>query len=173
MNFKFRIEKGISFLLVFTASIVFISILTNIAMKQQTQTINWEAIIVVAFAIIALTGSPIILTANYFIEDINKIIRIEDNTIHVDKGMAKKTFKKQDIKYFYRVKVDDYSLSAKNSLRRNYEYFIIILKDKEFIYLTNLICKPNEFITAVGLTPEEINVWFPYIDRNIGKANLS
>ena len=173
MTFKFRIGIGTYFLLTFIASIIFIGILTNTIMKDPKQTINFEAIIFGAFAIIAITGSPIILTANYFIEDLNKTIRIENDTIYIDKGSENKTFKKQDIKHFYHVNVDKYSLSGRNSLRRSYEYFIIVLKDNEFIYLTNLICKPTEFINSIGLTPKEINVWFPYIDRNIGKANLT
>ena len=173
MTFELRKNIALYFLSLFLASLFLIVVIVALIIRQhEGREMGWDAIAAMTIFCLAFSA-PLILTTDYFIEDFSKKIVMEDESITVEKNKRKTVFTKSDIKHFYLIKVKRYSYSNISDLASYFKYFIIVTRTGEFIYATNLICNSEEFIEAIGLPVEEINTWFPYIDKAVGKGDLS
>jgi len=167
---KLRIHIVLIFIASLLVSVGFLLYWINIAISSPEDLMDFEVIICSLF-FLAFLGPPIILTTTYFFEDYNKTIILKDDKIVVIKNNQSIVIARKDVIDSYYVKVDEYSRSRYQFSQ--YEYILIVLKEKKRIYITNLLCKPNMIIDYFNLKPEEINTNVPFIDRKLGDLNLT
>jgi len=167
---KLRIHIILIFVASLLISVGFLSYWINLAISNPEDLTNSGYIIMSLFFLVIL-GPPIVLTITYFYEDLNKIITLKDKEIIVVKNNQSIVIKRKDIIDSYYVKVDKYNMTRYKFPQ--YEYILIILKEKKRIYITNLLCKPNLIIDYINLKPEMIYTNVPFIDRQLGDLNLT
>ena len=115
----------------------------NLAITKPENLTDFRYIIPSIF-FLAFFGPPIILTISYFIEDFNKRVILLEDKIIVKKNNQEIIINRKDIIDFFHVKVDKYNISRYKF--SDFEYISIILKENQRIYITNLLCKPNEIV---------------------------
>jgi hypothetical protein len=129
------------------------------------------------FSFLALCAVVIIVSIIYFgisisflSEDIGKMVEIdkEKNSIIITKDGKEKQFQINDIIKCYYVKSSE-SISFR-SIFFYHKYLILILKDYDKIFITNLIANSELIIAELGLKVDIIETYLPYVDKGIGSA---
>jgi len=167
---KLRIHIVLIFLALLLIAVGFFAFWLNIAITEPENLTDFRYIIPSIF-FLAFFGPPIILTISYFFEDFNKRVILLEDKITVKKNNQEIVINRKDIIDFFHVKVDKYNISRYKF--SDFEYISIILKENQRIYITNLLCKPNEIINFFKFKPEIIYTNIPFIDRGLGGINLT
>jgi len=153
-------------------SIFYIGLLIHLIIAEPER-LTSSGFIFISIIFIIFLGPPTILTITYFIEDFNKTLEfnLSSGEIIINKNKNCWIINKDSILDFYIVKVDKYTFVRYQFPQ--YQYVLIILKDGDRIFITNLLSKPQRLIDFLKIIPHEINVLVPFIDRRIGEINLT
>ena len=130
-----------------------------------------DIFIIILVSIVQIYFSiPLILTITYLIEDFKKTIVLNSQT-----GVLSVENKQDEIKIYKKDIIDFYYVKG-NLVRHftiDFDYIVIILKERQRIFITRLICNPQDIIDFIGIEPKEISQILPYLDRKIGSAYLT
>jgi hypothetical protein len=116
---------------------------------------------------------PFFLSITYIIEDLNKTVQFDykNQILVVKKKNEIINIKKNDIIAAYQVIADDFI-----GVRLNfpwYKYVLIIKKGRKIIFITNLLCNPEEVFSFFKIKYKTINWFIPFISRSIGSEFLT
>jgi len=116
---------------------------------------------------------PFFLSITYIIEDLNKTVQFDykNQILIVKKKNEIINIKKNEIIAAYQVIADDFIGSRLNFPW--YKYVLIIKKGRKRVFITNLICKPEEVLSFFKINYKTINRYVPVISRSIGSEFLT
>jgi len=130
---------------------------------------------ILIFIIILLLFSliPFFLSLTYIIEDLCKTVQFDfkNQVLVVKKKNEIINIKKSDIIAAYKIVADEFI-----GVRLNfpwYKYVLIIKKGGKRVYITNLICDPEEIFSVFKIKYKTINWFIPVISRGIGTEFLT
>lgn len=163
-------------ILIFTATFLFgaLAFLTLLFFGLRDPSWKEPEFILFAFLVASLPGlPPILLTFNYIAEDYNKTLILDSQTgnILIRKRNNEISVNKRDIIRVYYVRGYKRYPSQYNFI--GYEYVILLLKEKQRLYITSLICDPKTIIDFTGLESINISKLIPFIGKKIGSDQLT
>ena len=159
--------------LVFYAAIALLFLVTVIMVTWHDIIVGHLAANVIVFLVLIIISLPMILmSVGYLYEDLSKKVFIdrEKKRIIIKKGNKEIIITKSDIVESFHVKG-----SGVHRYRHleEYEYVLLVLKERVRIYITNLLIDSQDIISLFSLNCREIKSAIPFIDRGMGAGVLT
>jgi|WetSurMetagenome_2_1015567.scaffolds.fasta_scaffold166558_2 hypothetical protein len=153
-------------------SVFFFVLFFRAALSNEKDLTKW---IIIAFYVLMFiwVSIPTYLSITYILEDWNKTIKFdeENQILTIIKRKKVTTINRNEIIAAYEVKVDRYKTSSFSYSW--YKYALIMRKERERIFITNLICNPEEVLSFFKIQYKSIFWNIPVISRNIGSEFLT
>jgi len=168
---KPRITQLLIFLLFFFVGFIFLTFLISQILKVES---NQDPLLVIMAGVgcLLIFGPFIVLSASYLYVDLTKKIFLDEhkNQIIVKRKNNSMTISAQDI-------VESYHVKVLNPFRRRLplnacEYIVPVLKEREKIYITNLLIDPEQISKCLNIKYNLIITRIPFIDWQIGQGVL-
>jgi len=170
---KPRIQK----ILIFLVSILFTIVFIGILIKNLTEGYkDLEEIGAILFSIIIMlfVSPPLLLSITYFYTDLTKKVIIDQtkNQIVIKKRGKVTIISHDDVMDSFYVKVDDF-IGYRSYTFPMYKYIVLILKERERVYITNLLCEPELIIDTLNLNCKTIYRNIPFLNLTLGGAVMT
>ena len=153
-------------------SVVFLILILFLVLNSQSEFFKWYFILLVVF-IFCVSSIPLYLSITYLFEDLNKTIQFDNITksLIIKKGRKEKIVKRSEIIAAYKVMCDPYSSSRLKFYW--YKYVLLIKNGKERIFITNLICNPEDILNFLKIKYKTFYWNIPVLSRSTGSEFLT
>ena len=168
-----RRKKLVLFTVFFILALLFIIIIFRVAWHDII-TGHLFAIGLILLISIVIPLPIIVLSTSYLYEDLSKEVFIDrgNKMIIIKKKNKEIIITKSDIVKSFHVKTLKTG-RARHNLENEYEYVLLVLKERKRIFITNLLIEPKEIISFFSLNCTEIIPMIPLIDRKMGSGVLT
>lgn len=164
-------------ILIFLVSILFSLVFIGILFKNLNEGYkDLEEIGAILFSIVIMlfVSPPLLLSITYFYTDLTKKVIIDQNQnqIIIKKRRKETIISHEVVMDSFYVKADDF-FSYRRYRFPMYKHIVLILKERERVVITNLLCEPELIIETLNLNCKTIYRNIPFIDRFLGGGVLT